>query len=89
MTKTIQPPVIDGIFKLFEIVMVICITLMLVMVFGNVILRIFFNTGIDLSEELPRFAFVRQKSLLGHQPVHHGRLLYLHLLWDLAAARDP
>jgi TRAP-type C4-dicarboxylate transport system permease small subunit len=57
MTKTIQP-VINGIFKLFEIVMVICIALMLVMVFGNVILRIFFNTGIDLSEELPRFAFV-------------------------------
>jgi TRAP-type C4-dicarboxylate transport system permease small subunit len=31
---------------------------MLVMVFGNVILRLFFNTGIDLSEEMPRFAFV-------------------------------
>jgi TRAP-type C4-dicarboxylate transport system permease small subunit len=57
MTKILQP-VIDGIFKLFETVMVICIALMLVMVFGNVMLRIFFNTGIDLSEELPRFAFV-------------------------------
>lgn len=57
MTKTIQP-IINVIFKLFEIVMVICIALMLVMVFGNVVLRIFFNTGIDLSEELPRFAFV-------------------------------
>ena len=31
---------------------------MLVMVFGNVVLRLFFNTGIDLSEEMPRFAFV-------------------------------
>jgi len=31
---------------------------MLVMAFGNVVLRIFFNTGIDLSEEIPRFAFV-------------------------------
>lgn len=57
MTKAIQP-VIDGIFKIFETVMVICIALMLVMVFGNVMLRIFFNTGIDLSEEIPRFAFV-------------------------------
>jgi TRAP-type C4-dicarboxylate transport system permease small subunit len=28
------------------------------MVFGNVVLRLFFNTGIDLSEEIPRFAFV-------------------------------
>ena len=28
------------------------------MVFGNVMLRLFANTGIDLSEEMPRFAFV-------------------------------
>lgn len=49
---------IDGIFKVLEAVMVVCIALMLVMVFGNVMLRIFFNTGVDLSEELPRFAFV-------------------------------
>jgi len=27
-------------------------------VFGNVVLRLFLNTGIDLSEEVPRFAFV-------------------------------
>ena len=57
MIKVIQP-VIDGIFKIFETVMVVCIATMLVMVFGNVVLRIFFNTGIDLSEEIPRFAFV-------------------------------
>jgi TRAP-type C4-dicarboxylate transport system permease small subunit len=41
-----------------EVVMVLCLAVMLVMVFGNVILRLFFNTGIDLSEEIPRFAFV-------------------------------
>ena len=38
--------------------MVLCLIVMLVMVFGNVVLRLFFNTGIDLSEEIPRFAFV-------------------------------
>ena len=38
--------------------MVLCMVVMLVMVFGNVMLRLFFNTGIDLSEEIPRFAFV-------------------------------
>ncbi len=38
--------------------MVLCLAVMLVMVFGNVVLRLFFNTGIDLSEEIPRFAFV-------------------------------
>ncbi|GAB2469471.1 hypothetical protein GCM10027082_21270 [Comamonas humi] len=48
----------DGLTRVLEIVMVLCMLVMLVMVFGNVVLRLFFNTGIDLSEELPRFAFV-------------------------------
>ena len=48
----------DGFYRLIEIILVICMAVMLVMVFGNVMLRIFFNTGIDLSEEIPRFAFV-------------------------------
>jgi TRAP-type transport system small permease protein len=37
---------------------VLCMLVMLVMVFGNVVLRLCFNTGIDLSEEIPRYAFV-------------------------------
>jgi TRAP-type C4-dicarboxylate transport system permease small subunit len=41
-----------------EIVMVLCMAVMLVMVFSNVVLRLFFNTGIDWAEEIPRFAFV-------------------------------
>ena len=48
----------DALTRALEIVMVICMVVMLVMVFGNVMLRLFFNTGIDLSEEIPRFAFV-------------------------------
>lgn len=44
--------------RLLEVVMVACMTVMLLMVFGNVVLRMFFNAGIDLSEEIPRFAFV-------------------------------
>ncbi|HSI40869.1 MAG TPA: TRAP transporter small permease [Xanthobacteraceae bacterium] len=50
--------VIAAFYRLLEIIMVVCMSTMLVMVFGNVVLRIFFNTGIDLSEEIPRFAFV-------------------------------
>lgn len=45
-------------YRAIEVVMVACMTVMLVMVLGNVLLRIFFNSGIDLSEEIPRFAFV-------------------------------
>ncbi len=48
----------DHLTRTLEVVMVLCLVVMLVMVFGNVILRLFFNTGIDLSEEIPRFAFV-------------------------------
>ena len=48
----------DALTRALEVVMVICMVVMLVMVFGNVMLRLFLNTGIDLSEEIPRFAFV-------------------------------
>lgn len=48
----------DAFTRALEVMMVLCLVVMLVMVFGNVILRLFFNTGIDLSEEIPRFAFV-------------------------------
>ena len=48
----------DALTRALEVAMVLCLAVMLVMVFGNVILRLFFNTGIDLSEEIPRFAFV-------------------------------
>ena len=57
MVKALHASV-DAFYRALEVVMVICITTMLIMVFGNVVLRIFFNTGIDLSEEIPRFAFV-------------------------------
>jgi TRAP-type transport system small permease protein len=49
---------VDAFTRLLEVVMVACMAVMLVMVFGNVVLRLFFNTGIDLSEEIPRYAFV-------------------------------
>ncbi len=57
MKDVLQKP-IDLFFRALEVVMVLCLVVMFVMVFGNVVLRIGFNTGIDLSEEMPRFAFV-------------------------------
>ena len=57
MVNTFQA-LADWLTRVLEAVMVLCLVVMLVMVFGNVILRLFFNTGIDLSEEIPRFAFV-------------------------------
>ena len=71
-------------FRALEIVMVVCLVVMLIMVFGNVILRIFFNTGIDLSEEVPRFAFVWMTFLGGiiglHRRNHLGVDMVVHAL---------
>ena len=44
--------------RLLEIVIVACLALMAVLVFGNVVLRYAFDTGIAISEELSRLLFV-------------------------------
>lgn len=50
--------VIDAGFRVLELVLVACLVLMVLMVFGNVALRYLFNSGIMVSEELSRFLFV-------------------------------
>jgi TRAP-type C4-dicarboxylate transport system permease small subunit len=42
----------------FNVLMVLCLALMVLMVFGNVVLRYGFNSGITVSEELSRWLFV-------------------------------
>lgn len=49
---------IDGMCRLFGVLMVACLALMVLMVFGNVVLRYGFNSGITVSEELSRWLFV-------------------------------
>jgi TRAP-type C4-dicarboxylate transport system permease small subunit len=49
---------IDRLCTLFGFLMVGCLGLMVVMVFGNVLLRYGFNSGITVSEELSRWLFV-------------------------------
>ena len=50
--------ILDRFCRLLSAVMVICLALMVVMVFGNVVLRYGFNSGITVSEELSRWLFV-------------------------------
>ena len=47
-----------GYCKLLELLLVVLMAAMVVMVFGNVVLRYGFNSGITVSEELSRWAFV-------------------------------
>jgi TRAP-type C4-dicarboxylate transport system permease small subunit len=56
---------IDRAFRFFEVLMVLCLAVMVVMVFGNAVLRklsdyglVLFGGGIDISEEMSRILFV-------------------------------
>jgi TRAP-type C4-dicarboxylate transport system permease small subunit len=45
-------------FKTLEVIIVVCLAAMCLMVFGNVVLRHLFESGINISEELSRFMFI-------------------------------
>ena len=49
---------IDGFCKALNVVIAVCLAVMVVLVFGNVVMRYGFNSGITLSEELSRWLFV-------------------------------
>jgi TRAP-type C4-dicarboxylate transport system permease small subunit len=49
---------IDWFFKLLEFLVVVALVAMVVMVFGNVVLRYAFNSGILVSEEMSRYCFI-------------------------------
>ena len=49
---------IDGFFRLLEFLVVLCMVAMVVMVFGNVVLRYGFNSGISVSDEMARYCFI-------------------------------
>lgn len=49
---------IDGFFGLLRLFITLCLAGMVVLVFGNVVLRYGFNSGITVSEELSRWLFV-------------------------------
>ena len=44
--------------RVLEILIVVCLAVMAVLVFGNVVLRYAFDSGIAVSEELSRLLFV-------------------------------
>lgn len=50
--------VIELFFKLLEFLVVACLVAMVIMVFGNVVLRYGFNSGIDISDEMSRYCFI-------------------------------
>lgn len=76
---------IDAICRLFGVLMVLCLGLMVLMVFGNVVLRYGFNSGITVSEELSRWLFVWMTFLGAVVALrNHG-----HLGTDVLVSRLP
>ena len=56
--KQLLQSAIKGFDRLLEVTLVVCMIVMFIFVFINVMMRLLMNSGIDISEELPRFAFV-------------------------------
>jgi TRAP-type C4-dicarboxylate transport system permease small subunit len=50
--------IVEWYFRLLKVTMVFCLVMMVILVFGNVVLRYGFNSGITVSEELSRMFFV-------------------------------
>jgi TRAP-type C4-dicarboxylate transport system permease small subunit len=65
---------LDRLARVLSAVMVLFLAIMVVLVFGNVVLRYGFNSGITLSEELSRWLFVWMTflgALVGLHSHHH------------------
>ena len=72
-----------GYCKALEAVMAACLVLMVALVFGNVLLRYLFNSGITVSEEMSRWLFVWLTFLGGVVALHEHR----HLGTDVLVGR--
>ncbi|MEO5670686.1 MAG: TRAP transporter small permease [Ramlibacter sp.] len=76
---------VNAICRLFSVLMVACLVLMVIMVFGNVVLRYVFNSGLTVSEELSRWLFVWM-TFLGAVVAMRN---HAHLGTDTLVARLP
>ena len=76
--------ILDAYCGVLKVLIGICLTVMVVLVFGNVFLRYGFNSGISISEEISRWLFV-WLTFLGavvalHERAHLGtEMLVSHL----------
>lgn len=70
--------------QLLTVIIVICLALMVLMVFGNVVMRYAFNSGIAMSEELSRWLFLwlifLGASIAVHEQSHMGSDMVMDVL---------
>jgi TRAP-type C4-dicarboxylate transport system permease small subunit len=77
--------ILDAYCRLLGVIMVAFLAIMVVLVFGNVILRYGFNSGITVSEELSRWLFVWITFLGAIVALQEGT----HLGTDMLVSRLP
>jgi TRAP-type transport system small permease protein len=76
---------LDGFCHVLEVVMALALAVMVIMVFGNVVMRYVFNSGITVSEEMSRWLFVWMTFLGAIVAIkEHG-----HLGTDMLVSRLP
>lgn len=75
---------IDGYCRFLEVLIALALAVMVVLVFGNVLLRYAFNSGITISEEVSRWLFVWLTFLGPSALKEHG-----HLGSDMLVSRCP
>ena len=63
---------IHGFFKLLEFLVVACMVAMVVMVFGNVVLRYGFNSSLLISDEMSRYCFIWLTYIGAMVAMHEG-----------------
>lgn len=59
-------------YKLLELLVVVCMVAMVIMVFGNVVLRYAFNSGISVSDEMSRYFFIWLTYIGAMLAMHEG-----------------
>jgi TRAP-type transport system small permease protein len=59
-------------YKLLELLVVVCMVSMVIMVFGNVVLRYAFNSGISVSDEMSRYFFIWLTYIGAMLAMHEG-----------------
>ena len=58
MGVSVVERILDAYCRVLEVIIAVCLMAMVVLVFGNVVLRYAFNSGITVSEEMSRWFFV-------------------------------
>lgn len=71
LQKTIDDS-IHWFFKLLELLVVLCMVAMVVMVFGNVVLRYGFNSSLLISDEMSRYCFIWLTYIGAMVAMHEG-----------------